>query len=115
MRVALLLAGIAAFGGTAFAADPVVVTGDPQPSAKVRIADLNLGSAEGVARVRRRIVRAADGLCLSHVREDQAVEAERLRCFHHARADGYSKLDLILAERRAGAGIASATLTITAR
>lgn len=114
MRLSMLLSGLAVLASPALA-EVVVVVADPVPTIRVSYADLNLGTQSGVDRMRTRINSAAGTLCLTNDVEPVKIRSARKACFNHAKADGYSKLDRLLAERQNGTAIAAATLTISAR
>jgi UrcA family protein len=75
---------VAVTGATIVAASPafgaeLVVTGAP-PTARVAYADLDLGSAAGLAKLNRRVAAAADRLCVGIGIEQLAARLDGLTC-----------------------------------
>jgi len=86
-------------------ADLVVTTGSA-PRATVAIADLNLASPEGAARLNSRIEAAAAGLCLTSAVEPVAMRVARAGCYRAAISSGRRQIDRMTAGRTAVAATA---------
>lgn len=71
---------------------PIVVEGSA-PTARVSYADLNLASPAGVERLRSRVRRAAEGLCLEGARTDLARAKAEHKCFSTAVASAQGQID----------------------
>ena len=106
--VALTLIGSPAVAG------PVIVTGDPAPSATVSIADLQLGSPAGHAKAVSRLRGAASDLCLTTAVESVDARIARGRCYRTALSSGMLQLERIVASARTSASLPAA-VTLTAR
>jgi UrcA family protein len=112
-RLSVLIASAIALGtplivSAPAAAENFIATSDPEPSATVSAADLDLASAAGVARLDQRIRGTAAKLCLTSDVEPIETRLARAKCFRTAVSSG---------ERRAeqmGASQAASTRTATA-
>lgn len=92
------LAGIMLIAGPAFAQDPVVVEGGA-PTAAVSYADLDLGSARGLATLNGRIQHAASRLCFEDGRTDLATRLNWTRCYKGAIAQAKVQVDRAVGDR----------------
>ena len=95
-------------------AEPVIVTGEPAPSASVSIGDLNVYSASGHARAVARVRSTASNLCLASAIEPLEMRLARTKCFRSAFSSGKQQLDALVAQSAGSATLATA-LTITER
>ena len=82
----------------AAAAESIIVSDNPEPQATVTVADLNLDSPDGVARLEQRIEGAASDLCLTHDVEPVGTRLARAKCYHAAVTSGRRQIDLGLAD-----------------
>lgn len=112
-KLTAALAGIMLIAGPAFAQDPVIVEGGA-PTAAVSYADLDLGSASGLATLKGRISRAASRLCTESGRKDVDTQLSEARCFKTAIASAKPQVEHAVADRslRMAAG---GTITVAAR
>ncbi|HKC04067.1 MAG TPA: UrcA family protein [Sphingomicrobium sp.] len=98
------------------AAESIIVSDNPEPHAAVSVADLNLDSPDGVARLERRIEGAASDLCLTHDVEPVGTRLARAKCYRTAVSSGRRQIDRLTADHGAvTAATAAAALTITLR
>jgi UrcA family protein len=98
LRTALMSAVLVAVPAFAQGEGPVVVEGGV-PTAIVSYADLDIGSASGLATLNGRISRAASNLCFEHTRKDIDRASFEARCFKSAMAGAKSQVDRALADR----------------
>jgi len=122
MRIKTLLIGSAIVLGTAFAtsvpaaAEAIIVTENSEPRAAVSVADLNLGSPEGIARLNGRIETAAAELCLTTAVEPIAMRLARTKCYRTAISSGQQQIERMLAAPGAqSATAAAAGISVTGR
>jgi UrcA family protein len=108
MASALALGSVSA----AAAAEEIVVTRTPAPSATVSLAGLDLDSPRGVATGMARIEAAATGMCLTSAVEPVGMRLARAKCYRTAVLDGYRQLDRMTASERA-VPINAATVILT--
>jgi UrcA family protein len=78
-------------------ADGVTVTTNAEPRATVAVADLNIASPEGVARLKRRVDGAATQLCLTSAVEPIEMRVARAECYRAAISSGHRQIDRIVA------------------
>jgi UrcA family protein len=98
------------------AAETIIVSDNPEPHATVSIADLNLDSPAGVARLERRIEGAANELCLTRDVEPLGAQLARAKCYRTAISSGRRQIDHLVAARGANATTAAtAILTVSGR
>ena len=112
-KLTVALAGIALIAGPAIAQDPVVVEGGA-PTARVSYADLDLGSASGIATLNGRIHRAASRLCFEDGRTDIATRLNWTSCYKGALAQAKVQVDRAVADRTLRMA-SSGTIKIAAR
>lgn len=112
MTKTLILMSAALFSGASVARPPVVVTGEPAPSAVVSYGDLNIASKAGQDRLVHRIRAAASDLCFENNREEVEFAAARRGCYRTAVSSGLDQMKQAIAARESGASLAVATLTI---
>jgi UrcA family protein len=116
MRINTLLIGSAIVLSTAFvtsvpaAAETIIVTEHPEPHATVTVADLNLGSPEGVARLNGRIKAAAADLCLTNTVEPIDMRMARAKCYRTALSSGQRQIDRIVAVEGAPSAMPAAAI-----
>jgi UrcA family protein len=118
MRLRNSLIGAALALGTitdASAAQEIVITRTPAPSATVSLAGLNLNSRAGIATAKARVEKAAAGLCLTKSVEPVDMRMARAQCYRAAVADGHRKLDRTGQAPRVKEVSGGASLTIVAR
>lgn len=98
------------------AAESIIVSDNPEPHATVSVADLNLESPDGVARLERRIEGAASELCLTRDVEPLGTQLARAKCYRTAVSSGQRQIDRLMAgQGTTAAATAAAALTITLR
>ncbi len=111
----LTLIGLGLGTGIAGAQPPVTVYGTTAPSARISYADINLGSAEGIAALKNRVRSAASDICLEPAREDLDVNMARKMCYRTAIRDGFSQVDQLVSDKLAGKSSVTTAIRISAR
>lgn len=106
---------IAAGLGTGIASAQVTVYGSDVVTARVGFADLNLGSPDGMDRLKTRIRSAAKSICLDHNIDPLRISMQRARCYELAVSDGFAKADAIAALQLAGKPAAGTAIVLRAR
>jgi len=99
-------------GAPASAAEEIVITRSPAPSATVSVAGLNLDSPTGLATGKARIEAAAADLCLTNAVEPVGMRLARTKCYRAAVSDGYRQLNRLTAANSA-ASMGAATVILT--
>jgi len=100
------------FATPSFAQDQIEVRAE---SAQVSYADLNIGSAAGLATLRQRVRGAASTLCRPNLPGITGERIRRYRCFRAAIASARPQIDAAVARRAAAQLAAARAITITAR
>lgn len=80
-------------------AESVTVTGNPERSATVSIADFNLDSPAGIARLKSRIEAVAADLCLTNAVEPVGMRMARVKCYRTAVSSGHRQINRMLAAK----------------
>lgn len=114
-RTVIAIAATALGAGSAIGQPPVIVEGDPTPSAVVSYADLDITSAAGEDHLVQRIRAASADLCLENNKEDLQVAVERRDCYNTAVTSGMQQMHTAIAARQSGAALAAAALVIRGR
>ena len=99
VKAALLSAALIATPAAAQGENPVVVEGGV-PTAVVSYADLDIGSADGLATLSGRISRAASNLCFENGHKDIDRATFEARCFRTAMAGAKTQVDRAIADRK---------------
>jgi UrcA family protein len=109
MKTVLIFACAIALGSTSAIAQDV-------PSARVRFADLDLGSGAGQAALYQRIQAAATHVCdvYSGTKGLENFTAGRA-CYKAAVADGMTQMNKLVAARDSGTFLAASSIIISAR
>lgn len=110
MSNALLVLALstAALSGTASAA-PLSTAEQEERSVAVSYRDLDLGSDEGVATLRRRLVAAAKSVCESEGLRISSLEfIEEQRCMRESLSRALATMDRLVAQLRSATRVASA-------
>jgi UrcA family protein len=114
-KCAALTAGLLLIQASAAIGQPIVVQGDPMPTATVSYADLDLGTAAGRTRLDSRIRRAAKSLCLDEGVRDLADRLDQKSCMNFAVASARPQIEqaIVMAGRSPLPG--SKTIVLAAR
>ena len=122
MRINTVLIGSAIVLSTAFitsvpaAAEAIIVTENPEPRAAVSVADLNLNSPAGVAKLQRRIEGAAAELCQTTAVEPIDMRLARAKCYRTAVSSGQRQIEHMMAAQLTNStATAAGVLTTTGR
>ncbi len=98
VKTALLSAALIATPALGQGEGPVVVEGGV-PTAVVSYADLDIGSAQGLATLNGRISHAASNLCFETGHKDLDRATFEARCFRSALAGAKTQVDRAIADR----------------
>ena len=114
-KYAALAATLIIVQTSAAVGQPIVIQGDPLPSATVSYADLDLGTDAGRARLDSRIRRAAKQLCLDEGVRDLADRLDQKSCMNFAVASARPQIEqaVVMAGRSPLPG--SKTIVLAAR
>jgi UrcA family protein len=114
MKSTFIIAGAAALLSATVHAQAITVIADSPPTARVSFADLDIFSNAGQARLEQRVRAAAGALCLENNVDSIETKMIRKQCYNSAVADGYRRMDSIIASGKSGASLAAASLIVRA-
>ena len=115
MRKLIITSIVAALGTAAAAQPPVVVEAPRFPTERVSFGDLNLGTDQGVDRLKFRVRGAADRVCNSNSIEVLDTRLKAMRCYRSAVDIAYSDIARVVEMKRNGASLAATSLLVSAR